>query len=398
MEIKFDVRKRALLLVVVMIFRALSSYGTVVDAVNGYAPKFTLETVKSVDGDTIDCVDIYRQPAFDHPSLRNHTIQMRPSSYPTGFKSASPPQPNLLLQRFKNCPEGTVPILRTKPLKKAAETNSIATKKGRRRSALNSTSDDIYTGHEHSIVYLNNGNFHGAEAFLNVWNPVLDATEGEFSLGQFWLLSGHMDAGDLNSVEAGWTVHPSLFGDNKTRLFGYWTNSSYKTGCYNLLCPGFVQTSKRIVLGAALTPVSTYEGHQYGMNLKIFKDAESGNWWLMFQGLEVGYWPNSLFTGLADSATVIEWGGEVFDAKPDGVHTATQMGSGHFATEGFRRASFFSNLKYVDASDVYQTPQTLGSVVEAPNCYNIEIGSGENTTQFGYYFFFGGPGRSPQCP
>ena len=32
--------------------------------------------MQSKDGDIIDCVDIYKQPAFDHPALKNHTIQV----------------------------------------------------------------------------------------------------------------------------------------------------------------------------------------------------------------------------------------------------------------------------------------------------------------------------------
>ena len=32
--------------------------------------------MQSKDGDIIDCVDIYKQPAFDHPVLKNHTIQV----------------------------------------------------------------------------------------------------------------------------------------------------------------------------------------------------------------------------------------------------------------------------------------------------------------------------------
>lgn len=31
---------------------------------------------QSPDGDTIDCVDISHQPAFDHPFLRDHKIQV----------------------------------------------------------------------------------------------------------------------------------------------------------------------------------------------------------------------------------------------------------------------------------------------------------------------------------
>lgn len=32
--------------------------------------------LQSEDGDIIDCVDIYKQLAFDHPALKNHTIQV----------------------------------------------------------------------------------------------------------------------------------------------------------------------------------------------------------------------------------------------------------------------------------------------------------------------------------
>jgi len=34
------------------------------------------EFIQGEDGDIIDCVDIYQQPAFDHPLLKNHTIQV----------------------------------------------------------------------------------------------------------------------------------------------------------------------------------------------------------------------------------------------------------------------------------------------------------------------------------
>lgn len=34
------------------------------------------ESVKSPDGDVIDCIPISHQPAFDHPLLQNHEIQV----------------------------------------------------------------------------------------------------------------------------------------------------------------------------------------------------------------------------------------------------------------------------------------------------------------------------------
>ncbi|XP_039814633.1 uncharacterized protein LOC120694416 isoform X3 [Panicum virgatum] len=40
---------------------------------------------QSPDGDIIDCVHISHQPAFDHPLLKNHTIQFRPAYHPEGL-------------------------------------------------------------------------------------------------------------------------------------------------------------------------------------------------------------------------------------------------------------------------------------------------------------------------
>ncbi|KAK6776660.1 hypothetical protein RDI58_027661 [Solanum bulbocastanum] len=36
----------------------------------------TIKSIQSEDGDVIDCVDIYEQPALYHPALKNHKIQL----------------------------------------------------------------------------------------------------------------------------------------------------------------------------------------------------------------------------------------------------------------------------------------------------------------------------------
>ncbi|CAN1284588.1 hypothetical protein LINPERPRIM_LOCUS18665 [Linum perenne] len=38
--------------------------------------------------------------------------------------------------------------------------------------------------------------------------------------------------------------------------------------------------------------------------LKTIVDLKTGNWWLYFQGKEVGYWPGGLFTNLEISVTI----------------------------------------------------------------------------------------------
>lgn len=43
------------------------------------------------------------------------------------------------------------------------------------------------------------------------------------------------------------------------------------TGCYNLLCSGFVQTNNKIAIGAAISPTSSYNGGQFDISLLVWK-------------------------------------------------------------------------------------------------------------------------------
>ncbi|KAH7565407.1 hypothetical protein JRO89_XS09G0202400 [Xanthoceras sorbifolium] len=74
----------------------------------------TVKIIESDVGDVIECVEINKQPAFNHPLLRNHTIQMKPSG-PSGDNK----NPMLIQSWHKNgeCPEGTIPIIRTQKIK-----------------------------------------------------------------------------------------------------------------------------------------------------------------------------------------------------------------------------------------------------------------------------------------
>jgi len=180
------------------------------------------------------------------------------------------------------------------------------------------------------------------------------------------------------------------------------------TGCYNALCPGFVQTSSRIAIGASISPVSSPGGAQYDMTLLVWKDPKLGNWWLSYGDQLVGYWPAQLFTHLSDHATMVEWGGEVVDTRPGGVHTATQMGSGRFAAEGFARASYFRNLETVDADNsLAEVPlDAIQTLAEDAACYDIRKAhddgggghSGSAGGGWGTHFYYGGPGHNPACP
>ncbi|KAG8649813.1 hypothetical protein MANES_08G142300v8 [Manihot esculenta] len=299
------------------------------------------------------------------------------------------------------CPKGTVPIRRSTvhDVLRAKSLFDFGKKQRSLSLARRSDAPDVVSGkgHEHAIAYTGTSQeVYGAKATINVWDPSIQLVN-EFSLSQIWVLSGSFDGSDLNSIEAGWQVSPELYGDSRPRLFTYWTSDSYQaTGCYNLLCAGFVQTNNRIAIGAAISPVSSYAGNQYDITILIWKDPKLGNWWMGFgDNTLVGYWPAELFTHLADHATMVEWGGEVVNSRANGLHTSTQMGSGHFAEDGFGKASYFRNLEIVDSDNSLTSAQAISILAENTNCYNIKS---SYNNEWGTHFYYGGPGNNPQCP
>ncbi|WVZ76941.1 hypothetical protein U9M48_024855 [Paspalum notatum var. saurae] len=364
--------------------------------------KAPLASIQSPDGDIIDCVHISKQPAFDHPFLKNHTIQMRPSYHPGGLDL----NPNIALHPIAQtwhqngqCPENTIPILRTKEedVLRASSVRRYGKKRPRSIPNLVSSVDDpatpnVLIGHQHAVASTWQGQYYGTSTVINLWEPTLERPN-DFSLAQLWITGGSYAGNDLNTIEAGWQVSQSMYGDKNARLFIYWTSDAYqKTGCYNL-CPGFVQTNNQIAIGGSISPVSTYGGSQHDISILIWKDPQGGNWWLKVGGSILGYWPSSIFSYLADNASVIMWGGEVY--SPDAGQTSTQMGSGHFPEEGFGKASYIKNIQVVDSSNNLKSPNGVGLTTEQPNCYNVQNGT---NSDWGTYIYYGGPGKNPNCP
>ncbi|CAN0864658.1 hypothetical protein LINGRAHAP2_LOCUS9009 [Linum grandiflorum] len=172
------------------------------------------------------------------------------------------------------------------------------------------------------------------------------------------------------------------------------------TGCYNLDCPGFVQTSYKFSLGTSLTLyISKYGGDQFETSFNIHKDMKSGNWWLRIQDEDIGYWPVEIFKngGLSRSSTKINYGGEITNTKQQGLHTKTNMGSGHFAEEGWSKAALVRNIEYIDDAgarkDAADQDITVGAV--RPECYSVVVEDWEDFD--GTHFYYGGPGYSDSC-
>ncbi|KAB2097413.1 hypothetical protein ES319_A01G169400v1 [Gossypium barbadense] len=230
--------------------------------------KPALKTIQSPDGDIIDCVLLRHQPAFDHPKLKGKK-PLDPPESPNGHnrKGMAAEDFQMWMMSGESCPEGTIPIRRTTEgdMLRASSVASFG-KKPTRLVRRDSTSD----GHEHAVGYVSGDEYYGAKANINVWAPRV-SNQYEFSLSQLWVISGSF-GDDLNTIEAGWQVSPELYGDYYPRFFTYWTSDAYQaTGCYNLLCSGFVQTNNRIAIGAAISPTSSYGGGQFDISLLVWK-------------------------------------------------------------------------------------------------------------------------------
>ncbi|KAL0007046.1 hypothetical protein SO802_008548 [Lithocarpus litseifolius] len=334
-----------------------------------------------------------RQPLkrLNKPALK--TIKMRPRSHPEGFSfdesnNVSSNSKSEITQPWHlngRCPEGAIPIRRTN------EKDLLRANYGRKKHNTVPNVDDSPALHEYATLREVGDRYYGMNAEINVWNPRVQEHD-EFSLAQFWVEGVDNNGVLLDSIEAGAMVYYDLYNDFETRLFTYWTSDAYQnTGCYNLLCPGFVQIDTRLALGANFEPYSEYGGVQKSINYFVYKDNVDGHWWLHLNNMYlVGYWPSSLFSVLSNSASSVAWGGEVVNVQFGGQHTTTQMGSGHFAEEGPSRASFFQNLKVMDAEQFLRGPRDNFRVVTHPNCYNFLKGDD--------FFYYGGPGRSLDCP
>ncbi|EPS64031.1 hypothetical protein M569_10752, partial [Genlisea aurea] len=125
------------------------------------------------------------------------------------------------------------------------------------------------------------------------------------------------------------------------------------------------------------------------------QDPKRGNWWLEFgNGVLVGYWPSILFSHLREKATMLQFGGEIVNTESWGTHTTTEMGSGHFAGEGFGKSAYFRNLQVVDWDNSLVPVANLRVLADHPNCYDIQGGINR---VWGNYFYYGGPGKNTRC-
>lgn len=270
-----------------------------------------------------------------------------------------------------SCAAGTIPMQRL-TLERMAKFPTLKAFMAKKPAGANSSIQD--NAHRYGVGYQSVNNY-GGNSWLNLWNP-----SGEFSLSQQWYVNGGQ------TVEGGW-VHYSARWDPAV-LFIFFTPDNYASGCYNLECSGFVQTSNAFTLGGAWSSYSTLGGTQWGFaeQWQYFQ----GNWWLFIQNTAIGYYPGSIYNGGpmgSGNANLAEFGGETYT----GGTNWPQMGSGQFANAGFGWAAYQNTMFYIDQA--YATHwSVLNPIVTNPNCYTLSITDSSVGGSWGTYIFFGGPG------
>ncbi|XP_074315957.1 protein neprosin-like [Silene latifolia] len=326
-------------------------------------------------GDILDCVDIKKQYAFDHPLLKNHSIQMRPSGF-IGRRSSLKAVSHVLPKHMR-CPQGTVPI-------KRIQKEDLLMEKMLQRPTLFLASNVSYNDGNREVAGIGAFNTNmGASGSINVWNPQVGA--GQYSAACIY--TAKEDNSVTNAIQTGWMVSPVVYPNNtETRLYAYWTKDSGKTtGCFNILCPGFVQVSKKTYLGQVISPVSKRIDKQYFIDLEISQDMRTKNWWLKFFGEPVGYWPPSLFTTLAGGAARVGWGGEIYSP---GIGTSPEMGSGYLGEDhSYLQVCLMKDLKML-APQLFPQRQDIKYFMTNPASYSVAY---NYNYEWKNYIFFGGP-------
>ncbi|KAG9441272.1 hypothetical protein H6P81_017126 [Aristolochia fimbriata] len=328
-----------------------------------------------------DCVDINKQPAFDSPLLRDHKVQMQPTSPQllSPSKDATGLRSEDIELKDGGCPMGTVPIRRTTKEELIKSKDLFPIIKGL-SSAEQKTTQLAF------VAVTGEGGYYGTEFSLNTWNPPVKRSVLTFSS-----MNAAAQYRMTEIVQAGWLVYPDYYGDNETHLYILWSATG-PGGCLNLQCPGFVHVNPALPLGDILKPYSIAQTQHFDMKFRISMDMQTEDWWLLLgaDNKQVGYWPRSLFSHLSSvtGATLLSWAG-LAGTLPKQYFPP--IGSGHYAEDGIGMACYFKNVLFMDGLGVYRKMDEhfMFSRVDS-NLYSVTYDNFKG--DWGWTLFIGGPG------
>ncbi|PON75267.1 hypothetical protein TorRG33x02_245570 [Trema orientale] len=331
--------------------------------------KRSLKTIKTQSGDVYDCI-FYKQPAFDHPLLKNHSyhFQTRPSWHPKKMKNAR--EPSNMVQKVSlevglksgGCPIGTVPIRRTTKedlIRAKLFTQTYAS----RISPLTVEKPGLH----HAVVRTKSNpskKYNGGGAIVSIFS--LPVTSSQYSSGQMTIRNG------LDSIQVGWTAGES--------------------SCFNTQCPGFIIVDTEIPLDKVVEPISQRGKLIIEVKLFVYRDQFSGNWWLELGSdyTKIGFWPSKIFSGgLKDLATYVEWGGEAY--SPPG-QPSPPMGSGFFLQGYTKMDAYCRILTTVNEAHEPDDAENTEMFVDDSHSYMVDDWGKRGSAR--HLMTYGGPGSS----
>ncbi|CAO2201694.1 unnamed protein product, partial [Urochloa humidicola] len=309
-----------------------------------------VKSFKDDYGVIFDCVDMYKQPALDHPLLKNHTLQISSSASTlistNGTEPSTSREPSVRFGLRESCPDGTVPIRRThkQDLRRASVSLS--------RFRLDKESSGV-AGQHFALLMVDSekgSKFQAAGAIVEV--DTAEVPTGQRSSAQILLIDD--SSSRVSVVQSGWLIAPDIAGDSQTRFMTYWTADDYTTtGCFNMLCPGFVVVSQTATPGMVLPTGSG------ATSISISMDGQTGNWQVFLNQEIVGYFPKEIINGMS-GATEVQMGGITFappgqKSPPMGTGVAPVAGevtlASKFTEAGVQGANIAKNWVTKDVSD-----------------------------------------------
>ncbi|XP_057426503.1 uncharacterized protein LOC130719926 [Lotus japonicus] len=310
------------------------------------------KTIKTEYGDIYDCVDLYKQPAFQHPLLKNHKIK----AFPEQIEVSN----NLSYGLKEGCPLGTVPIRRiTKEEQLLAEDMFTQQFQPSATTFQNNKQQSRFSGIVARPVYRKYGL---ASAYMSTHNPSVG--NGQLSGS---VISLECDVGGFDTIRAGWMASDIYKGTQK--------------GCFNTYCPGFVQINPKLPLDFIISQLSVTGGAYSYIKLDI--ELHLDGWYLIHteNNVLIGYWPLALFNCLNTGAKVLSWGGWVSSV----TQNLPMMGDGLHGNIGSVFRQVVSDVK----------PDLL---ITQSNCYKAGVNPAKGS-YWGQSFWYGGNGGDlRKCP
>ncbi|XP_020875103.1 uncharacterized protein LOC110226779 [Arabidopsis lyrata subsp. lyrata] len=347
--------------------------------------KPAVKIIKTIDGERYGCVDFFKQPAFDHPSMKNHTYhyKMRPIWKGMRERKRNNTAFGYLWENGVGCPIGTVPIKRVTKDDLLRLDSFVDNYKP--RGSWNTTTYDpnspFHPNHHHFAVARTKNigkRFNGATTALCITAPKVKPTQ--FSNSRL-----HMQMG-RDFVQAGLTVNPVLYKDRQPRTFVF--TSSGGRSCYNNNCDsGIIVIRHDFPLGMALPPsIRGAKTSNYG-KFSIVKDTKYG-WWYQYgvKPVEIGLWPERRFR--QSYGDFVEWGGEVYTASLP----SPQMGYGYFPIQDISYDAYIEQIAIFDNN--YNIDRNLDYLeVFSDNNRGYRVIDTRDPSGGGHVIFYGGPGN-----